>query len=109
MQTMKTRKLISVLLLMAMGFSSLHAYAISFLDEDHCEVREYIQEFSQESTHNVKNDICNIHHEFHIAFVLPEATLLPSQLQFSTATVMTLERHDYQPPKNFLKPPITNL
>ena len=106
---MKTRKLISVLLLMAMGFSGLHAYAINFLDENHCEVHQYVQEFSQESTHNDKHDVCNIHHAFHIAFVLPEVTLLPSQGQFSSATVTTLNRHDYQPSKNFLKPPITNL
>ena len=104
---MKTRKLVSILLLLAMGFSSLHAFAIDFLDGEHCEVTEYVQEFSQANAHDQNGDICQIHHEFHIAFVLPEITLLPKKAHFSSATISTQAKHDFQSQKNFLKPPIT--
>ncbi len=104
---MKTRKLISIVLLLAMGFSSLHAFAIDFLDEDHCEVSSYVQEFSQSSDHDEQGDICKIHHEFHIAFVLPEITLLPLKIVGTSQPIATLVKHDYQTYHYFLKPPIT--
>ena len=103
---MKTRKIVNILLLLAMSFSSLHAYAIDLLDSDHCEVSEYVQELSQPSDHDKSGDICQIHHEFHIAFVLPEVTVVPNEPQFSSAPISTLFKHDFQSQKNFLKPPI---
>ena len=104
---MKTRKIVNFLVLLAMSFSTLHAYAIDLLDSDHCEVSEYVQEFSQPGDHDQSGDICQIHHEFHIAFVMPEVTPMPNELKFSGAPFSTSAKHDFQSLKNFLRPPIT--
>ena len=104
---MKTRKIVNFLVLLAMSFSTLHAYAIDLLDSDHCEVSEYVQEFSQPGDHDQSGDICQIHHEFHIAFVMPEVTIIPTEPHFSSAPMSTLAIHDFTSLKNFLKPPIT--
>ena len=104
---MKTRKLISIVLLLAMSFSSLHAYAIDFLDEDHCSVSEYVQEIEMPHDGNIAGDICNIHHDFHTVFLLPETYLPVTHTVATEVNIHVALTHDFQSYKNFLKPPIT--
>ncbi len=104
---MKTRKLLHILLLIAMHFSMLHAFTISFLDEDHCSVESYVQEINTISTHELSGDICDIHHAFHVPFLLPELELFLAQSIESETPLADVSTHDFTTPQRFLKPPIT--
>jgi len=103
---MKTKKLIMVILLWAMGFSTLHAYAIDFLDRDHCSVSEYVDEINQASEHDEQGDVCQVHHEFHVAYILPKPTSLQTQTLHEIAELSTPLKYKFHSYKYFLKPPI---
>ena len=104
---MKKRKLVSILLLLLMSFSMLHAFIISFLDEHHHDVTEYIQEFYQLSSHDEMGDVCDIHHEFHMVYLLPELTLLQAQVLLGSSLVIHPLSYQFQTVNDFLKPPIS--
>ncbi len=102
---MKTRKLIGIILLMAMSFSTLHAFTISLLDDDHCNVSEYVQEIEQASSDTLSGDVCDIHHAFHVPFLLPHELQLshetPKQSKHAISDLtysFTLQNTLFQPP-----------
>lgn len=104
---MKRQRLIAIFLLFAMTFSSLHAFAIDLLDTDHCSTQHYVLELEQSPSAELHGDVCDIHHAFHVPFVLLETLHL-----FNTPTVAeipldTVLGHDFFSYDNFLKPPIT--
>ena len=95
-----------MILLMAMSFSSLHAYAISFLDEDHCSVSEYVQEIETANLSEFSGDVCDVHHEFHTLFLLPEAAVLLTEHQNIPTEISPAESYTFYFQNNFLQPPI---
>ncbi len=103
---MKKRKLIAVLLLVAMNFSMLHAFTISFMDEHRHSVSEYMQEFSQPSAHDETGDICDIHHMFHMACLMPDPVLFHVQIQLGRSPVSSTLSYRFQTIHDSLKPPI---
>jgi len=103
---MKNRKLITALLLMAMSFSMLHAFAISFLEEDHHTVHEYVQEFSEPSLDEEIGEVCDIHHEFHMLYLLPEPTPFQTDVLPNRSLCNHPLSYQFQMMDNFLKPPI---
>lgn len=103
---MKIQKLLTVVLLMAISFNVLHAFTISFLDEDHCSVSEYVQEIEQASEHDLKGDICDIHHNFHLLYILPESSTIATHQQIITTEPSRAERYASQLQDTIIKPPI---
>ena len=65
---MKTKNIITLALLFTMSFSMVHEYVFTFYDSDRCSAIEYISEIDAPSHHG---DICDIHFEYHIAYILP--------------------------------------
>ena len=103
---MNSRKLITLVLLLAMSFSTLHAFTITLLDDEHCNVSEYVQEIEQASSDTFSGDVCDIHHEFHIPFLLPEPTPMSQSRQaVNTKTSMT-ESYTFYLQNTILQPPI---
>lgn len=65
---MNLKSIVILVLLFMMGFSIVHEYAFAFYDEDHCSAAEYVSELDAPGSHG---DICDIHFEYHQAFLLP--------------------------------------
>ena len=65
------KNLLTLVLLFVMSFQVVHAFAIDILDTHKCQVSEYVEEFSQAVHLDKPNDICNIHANFHLAFLIP--------------------------------------
>ena len=103
---MKIRKLVSTLLLLSMSFSILHAYTISFFEENHHNVHEYVQEFSKLSSHDEIGEICDIHYEFHIVYLPPEPMQFHTQTLPDKLSVAYHLSYQFQTIDDFLKPPI---
>jgi len=102
---MKTKKLLSFFLLLSMSFSVLHSFAIEALDTHQCHVGEYVQEFDKPINDELSGDICNIHHEFHTPFIIPEQALFTSNASISEQPLSTQDTHDYTQSQNLLRPP----
>jgi hypothetical protein len=103
---MKKRRLIGILLLLAMNFSMLHAFTISFMDEHQHSVSEYMQEFSQPSAHNESSDICDIHHMFHMVCLLPDPVVFQARIQPGRSPAASTLSYRFQTIHYSLKPPI---
>ena len=91
----------------------MHEYAFAFYDDEHCNTTEYIEEFqgpvvltdSHESGEH-EDDICDIHFEYHQAFLLlPDTTLLHDYDLRSNIT-LAKETYPFQTNQKFIKPPI---
>ena len=106
---MKKTKLLSIILLVTFSFSSLHAFAISFLDEAHCSVDEYVLEIDNLVVHSdtSDSDICDIHHIFHTPFLLPKDVVIVEEDTLCVTPVTSIKRYSFNSLKNFLKPPIS--
>jgi len=101
---MKNR-LLTLFLLFSISFNIVHAYVIEALDTHPCQVNEYIQEFHDEN--NIPaDDICHLHHFFHIAFILPEIDEIQTHEHLTTKPSTKAKHYKYNSYKNFLKPPI---
>ena len=90
-----------------MSFQVLHAFAIEALDTHACEVSEYVIEFSQPISDDISGDICNIHSEFHTAFLIPENIFLPKGSAVSQKPQSFIKIHKYTSNQNLLRPPRT--
>jgi len=103
---MYSRKIISILLLMAVSFSTLHAFTIVLLDEDHCSVIEYVQEIEQASSSEFSGDVCDVHHEFHVLYLLPEPTETLLNTQGISTNISMTESYTFYLQNTILQPPI---
>lgn len=106
---MKIRKLISIVLLAALSFSTMHAFAISFLDDDHCSVTEYVHEINAGSEHEIDGDVCDVHHEFHTLFLLPETIPVTDEYQPIATELSAAEYYTFYLQTHVLQPPITHI
>ena len=95
------------MLLFAISFTTLHAFSLNFLDTEHCSVDEYIQEIEYKNMDELSGDVCDIHHEFHLPFLLPTTSILPSHAKHSDVPQTYLHVHHFTSPQSFLKPPIS--
>ncbi|MEN4045659.1 MULTISPECIES: hypothetical protein [Sulfurimonas] len=100
------KRLLTFVLLLSMSFNILHAYAIEVLETDPCQVSEYVHEFSNNSE-TADNCICQLHHCFHIAFILPEINIPFARENFSQKPYSNIKIYEFNSYDNFLKPPIS--
>lgn len=105
---MKNNKLVTLVLLFAISFSTLHAYAIDFLDTDQCSASEYVEEIANASTHHdyKSGDVCSVHYLFHMAFIIPVYKDFISDINREDKPLLTQSSYTYNTLENFLKPPI---
>ncbi len=105
---MKNNKLVTLVLLFAISFSTLHAFAIDFLDTDKCNVSEYVEEIANESAHHdhESGDVCSVHYLFHTAFLVPVHVEFISEINTEDKPLSTQSSYTYNNLENFLKPPI---
>lgn len=101
---MKIKSLITLSLLFVLGFSMVHEYVFAFQDDDPCTVSEYVSEIEAPSSHG---DICDIHYEYHQAFLLPQVTTLPQSSDLSSNTILCNEIYQFQANLEFFRPPIS--
>ncbi len=88
-----------------MGFNVVHAYVIEALDTHPCQVSEYVHDVSG-SSEIADDDICHLHHFFHIAYILPEIDVKLSHKTFDVKPYSNIRIYEYNSYDNFLKPPI---
>ena len=105
---MKKNKLLTLVLLFAISFSTLHAFAIDYLDTNSCNVGEYVEEIANESTHynHKSGDVCSVHYLFHTAFIIPAYQDFISEMSIEDKPLSKQVPYTYNRLKNFLKPPI---
>lgn len=101
---MKNR-LLTLFLLFSIGFNIAHAYVIEVLDTDSCQVSEYVHEVNDTSD-AATDDVCHLHHFFHIAFILPEINNELRHKGFTQKPYSNTKTYEYNSYNNFLKPPI---
>jgi len=104
---MKRKQILTFLLLLAMSFQVLHAFAIDALDSHSCEVSEYVVEFSQPISDDITGDICKIHAEFHTAFIIPENIVLTKETSPSEKPLSSVQIYEFSSNQHLLKPPRT--
>jgi len=102
---MKNKRVLTLLLLFVMSFQVVHAFAIDMLDTHECEVSEYVVEFTQAVHVDEPNDICNIHSEFHISFLVPTKLELSQTDTLQELPFSNLVSYDYDATQTFLIPP----
>jgi len=103
---MKNKKLLIVILLFSMNFSAFHAFAITLLDKNYCSVTEYVDEISHASEHHQDGDVCQVHHLFHVPFILSQDKIFLSEIKNSNLPLEVNTKYDFSYLHNFLKPPI---
>jgi hypothetical protein len=106
---MKTKKLLSLLLLFALSFSIIHEFAIALYEDSHshCDVVHYIKEFSEPVCDtDDQNNLCVSHYLFHISFILSNPVKLITGKQVSSVPKSNSFFYPTLIPQTFLKPPI---
>ena len=99
-------KMLTLVLLLAISFSTLHAFAIDYLDTDKCTTSEYVEEITNESSHHENGDVCSVHYLFHTAFIIPPYQNFISEISAKDKPFSTQISYSYNNLENFLKPPI---
>jgi hypothetical protein len=68
------KKLINLILLIAISFSIAHGVLLDTHQDEHCTVQEFVAEFSEPIVHDLdehEGDICNTHFMLHLSFLVP--------------------------------------
>ena len=100
-------KVFTLFLLLFMSLNVVHAYVIEMLDTHSCHVSEYVHNINDTlKSDAVEDDICHMHHFFHIVFILPETIHEPSEKGFTQKPYANTKTYEYNSYDNFLKPPI---
>lgn len=99
------KRVLTLVLLLSIGFNVAHAYVIEALDTHPCHVSEYVHEFHND-TSAPTDDICHLHHFFHIVFLIPQIDFAVGDNYVPSQPLSETELYSYTPDTNFLKPPI---
>ena len=104
MDTMRRKQFITFSLLFVIAFSIFHEYTFAFIDEDHCSATEYVHEMVEPVD---KGDICDIHFEYHIAYILPTNNTFIQVYDITSKPIIDQESYNFVANLDFIKPPIT--
>ena len=100
---MKLKSLVTLSLLFVFSFSIVHEFAFAYFDNDHCSTTEYVAELDSPQNHG---DICDIHFEYHQAYLLPENIIAQNQHTNTSKVQINKESYSFKVNSYFLKPPI---
>jgi superfamily I DNA/RNA helicase len=97
-------KLLHIILLFTISFSTFHAFAVDILDSEHNHVVEYVQD----SDHLESDDsLCHIHHFFHISYIIPEKITLTKEQSTLQNPLYFEKNYSFESTQKLLKPPRT--
>jgi len=102
---MNPKKVLSILLLVAMSYSIVHDYAFLFHD-DHHSVQEYISQLETPATDSVGADLHDTHYEYHMSYIFESKLVFFSDMEKAGAIFRHNEIVHSRNSFNFLKPPI---
>lgn len=68
----------------------VHALVISAVQDEHCSVNEYVHELSEPVD---CGDICDIHHMFHVTFIIPDYSNFQPCYNKKTAPISHLNQN----------------
>ena len=101
---MKRKNLITLVLLFVMTLSILHEYTFAMFDDEHSTIKEYVSEISGPVQ---KGDICDIHYEYHLSYILPCKQTYPQTSILDLKPTMKQESYKFALNLDFIKPPIS--
>jgi len=102
---MNSKKIWSLLLLVAISFSLAHDYTFTVLDDQHHSVQEYLSELTTPDS-NTDGFIHNIHSEYHTIDICPIELLSFSYTEKIKSIFQHNEIFLSRNYSNFFKPPI---
>jgi hypothetical protein len=70
---MQIQKFWTLLLLISISFSIVHASVLCAIEDEHCSVNEYVKELSEPVE---CGDSCDFHYIFHISYIINEQSSL---------------------------------
>ena len=103
------KKLIHLILLIAISFSITHGVVLDTHQDEHCSVQEYVTEFSQPIEHDMEKhqgDLCNTHFMLHISFLLPRTFSLLEIEELDSSIFSFISFNPYFYKENSFRPPI---
>ncbi|PHS58322.1 MAG: hypothetical protein COB17_03660 [Sulfurimonas sp.] len=101
---MKLKNLITLSLLFAFTFSIAHEYVFAIFDEEQCSVVEYVDEIRGPGNHH--DDICDIHFEYHHAYMFPQENLLIQVSNISSKPILYKDSYKFSINLDIVIPPI---
>ena len=99
---MKFKRIISFMLLFSFAFSIGHEYVYLDSEDTHCSIEEYIEEISGPSDHG---DICDIHYEYHIPYLMPDTQWLNLQALISPSHKRASKNYHFLIKQKLYRPP----
>jgi len=100
---MKIKSIITLALLFAMSFSMVHEFVFAFHDDHPCTTTEYISEMERPSSFG---DICDIHFEYHQAYLLPQVSVFIQEKSINLLPLAKNDSYNFKTYLDFFKPPI---
>lgn len=100
---MKLKHVITFSVILALSFSIIHEYAFSILDENKCNVSEYITEFDAP---NGSDDICDTHYEYHHASIFPPKNTSIQDIDKVSTQIIKKEEYNFSINPSLVIPPI---
>ena len=102
---MKYKKILMFILLFTIGFQILHAFTFAEIDTNSCTVQEYTEEFKQPTD---KGDICDIHFEYHMSYILPDNVNSITYIETKTPIQITRQVFKTKSSVSLFRPPINS-
>ncbi|MCF6309534.1 MAG: hypothetical protein L3J19_03535 [Sulfurimonas sp.] len=99
---MKLKSIITFSILVALSFSIMHEFAFAEFDEKHCSISEYVSEL--EAPNNC-GDICDIHFEYHQAYVFPQKKFYVQNIDKTSELIILKESYDFSTNLDLVIPP----
>jgi len=103
------KKLINLILLIAISFSIAHGVVLDTHQDSHCSVQEFVEEFSHPIEHDIdehEGDLCNSHFMLHISFLMPSIFLLLEIDKVENIEPFYTHLNHYSYQENSFRPPI---
>jgi len=96
---MKSQKIWSFFLLLALSFSVSHDTAFVLLHDDACVATEYKVELDAD------HQLGDMHDKYHVNYVLPTHFILAVQIYKESQPLFTANNYLFKTSKNLLRPP----
>jgi len=100
---MKLKNIITFSILIALSFSIVHEFAFAAFDENQCSVSEFVNEFDAPTG---ADDICDIHYEYHQAFMYPNMDILIPKIDKISELQIKKETYTLKITQDLVIPPL---
>ncbi len=101
---MKLKSIITFSIILALSFSIVHEFAFAAFDKNQCSVSEFVNELDAPTG---ADDICDIHFEYHQAYMFPTPTLSIQKIDKISEPQTKKETYTKQTCLDLIIPPIS--